>query len=258
MGFCSVLGNEAAELPSNFHVLITSHAKKDIQDALRGKKHILSKSIKEIDPNPDEDISLFVQAQLGNIPALEQKWPNKAWCRLIVEKSEGHFQWASMACRFVKGGGKGGRIPVKQLEEPLVKNLTGMENLYLGILKQIFRDGDALTDDVKHRFHLVMGCILTAREPLSMSAPQKLCNGDDSGTEVHAIVGPMGVLLSLPTQDSDPISLLHTSFCDFLTDCNQSGPYYIDTLLHHRSGGGCRPSPRLSPTLNLLQITSRF
>jgi hypothetical protein len=38
----------------------------------------------------------------------------------------------------------------------------------------------------------------------------------------------MGALLSLPTQESGPITLLHTSFRDFLTNHSLSGPYYIN------------------------------
>ena len=41
-GLLSILGNEAVKLPSSFHVLITSHAEQDIQDALLGKKHVHS------------------------------------------------------------------------------------------------------------------------------------------------------------------------------------------------------------------------
>jgi hypothetical protein len=36
-----------------------------------------------------------------------------------------------------------------------------------------------------------------------MSALKRLYTEDKSGTEVHDIVGPMGSLLNLPTQESD-------------------------------------------------------
>ena len=233
-GLLSILGNEAAKLPSSFRVLITSRAEQDIQDALLGKKHVHSRSLKEIDPDPADDVFHFVKVQLGHLTALERKWPKHGWCQLLVEKSEGHFQWASTACRFVKGDGRRGRDPVQQLEKLLVNNLRGLDQLYLGILKEIFGDDDELTDDdnFQRRFHLVMGCMLAAREPLSKSALQRLCNPDKSGTEVHDIIGPMGALLRLPTQESEPISLLHTSFRDFLTDHTRSGPYCIDASLY--------------------------
>jgi hypothetical protein len=226
----SVLGSEAARLPSNLRILITSRAEKDIMDALHGKMHVLSMSLQKIDPKPTDAVARFVEAQLCDIPALEQQWPNKAWCTLLAKKSEGHFQWASTACLFVKSNGQ---RPVQQLDRLLVKNLSSLNQLYLGILQEIFKDVDGLTDDhyFGHSFRLVMGCMLAAREPLSMLALQKLCNEAKSGTEVEDIVGPMGALLSLPTQESDPVTLLHTSFRDFLTDHSQSGSYYINTSL---------------------------
>jgi hypothetical protein len=112
--------------------------------ALLGKKHVLSRSLTEIEPNPTDAINRFVEDQLGQLMDLEHKWPNNVWCKLLVERSEGHFQWASTACLFVKGDGKGGRAPVNQLEELLAKDLSGMDQLYLGILKQIFGDGKDL------------------------------------------------------------------------------------------------------------------
>jgi hypothetical protein len=230
-GLLSVLGNEAADLPSNFRLLITSRAEQDIMDALHGRKHVLCRSLNEIDPRPMSAIARFVEDQLGDIMALKYKWPNNGWCRLLVEKSEGHFQWASTACLFVKGDGKYGQDPVKQLERLLRENLCGLDQLYLGILRQIFGDDDDLTEDFKHHFHLVMGCILAAKEPLPKPALQKLCNEDKLGTKVEAIVKPLGALLSLPTQESNPIMLLHTSFRDFLTDCSRSKAYYIDISL---------------------------
>jgi hypothetical protein len=102
----SVLAEKAADLPSNFRVLVTGRAEKDIQDALDGKKHVISKPMEAIDgTSANHDISVFVQIQLGDL-GLELKWPNNAWCWLLVEKSEGLFQWASTACRFVKGNGE--------------------------------------------------------------------------------------------------------------------------------------------------------
>jgi hypothetical protein len=92
-GLLSVLGNEAAEQPSNLRVPITPHAEKDIQDALPAKKHVRSRSLKNIDPNPADATARFVEAQLRHIAALKCKWPDNCWCRLLLEKSEGHFQW---------------------------------------------------------------------------------------------------------------------------------------------------------------------
>jgi AAA ATPase domain len=121
-GLLSVLGNEAGQLPPNFRIFVTGRAEPDILEALVGRQHVLSMCVEDIDPkSTNDDISLYVQTQLGNIVALERKWPNKVWCGLLVEKSEGSFQWAATACRFVRGDGKY-RDPVDQMERLLVQN----------------------------------------------------------------------------------------------------------------------------------------
>jgi hypothetical protein len=178
-GLLSVLGNEAAERPSNIRVLITPHAEKDIQDGLPAKKHVLSRSLKDIDPNPADATTRFVEAQLRHIAALKCKWPDNCCCRLSLEKSEGHLQWASTTCRFVKEDGRYGQDPVKQLEQLLVKNLCGVDQLYFGILKQIFGDGNEFTDGVKRRFHLVFGCMLAGNR--SQYLPCRSCVMKPSG-----------------------------------------------------------------------------
>jgi hypothetical protein len=80
-----------------------------------------------------------------------------------------------------------------------------------------------------------MGCMLAAREPLSISALKKLCSEQKSDSMVALIIRPLGSLLSGVTQESVPIRLLHTSFRDFLTNRDRSGPFYIDVSLHHHS-----------------------
>ena len=235
-GLLAVLAEKAANLPSNFRILVTGRAEQDIYDALVGRQHVLSMCIEDIDPySAEQDISLFIQTQLGNIAALERRWPNKAWCGLLVKKSEGLFQWASTACRFVRGDGRHGLDPVEQLGILLasasqITHLSRLDQLYLNILRQIFGGGD--NNRIMHRFHSVMGCMLAVREPLSISTLEKLFSETESANAVELIVRPMGSLLSGVTQSCVPNRWLLTSFRDFLTD-HRSGPFCIDVSLHH-------------------------
>jgi hypothetical protein len=159
-----------------------------------GRKHVLSKRIQDIDQRPaDDDISLFVQNQLGDVTALERKWPNNVWRRLLVEKSEGLFQWAYTACLFVKGDEKRGLDPVEQLDILLSSasqsaHLSRLDRLYLEILTQIFGEGD--DGRIVRRFRSIMGLILVAKEPLPIPALQKLCDQEESEDAVNLIVGP--------------------------------------------------------------------
>jgi len=187
--------------------------------------------------NANNDIFFFLQTQLCDIVELEQKWPNSYWCQMLVDKSEGLFQWASTACRFIKGDGEEVLDPVKQLDI-LVSSasrsaqLSQLDQLYTRILTRIFKTNDT---DRMGSFQSVMGCLLAAREPLSISALKNLCRDKESANAVGQIIRPLGSLLSGVAQDSIPIRLLHTSFHDFLTDRGCSGLYYIDASSHHHS-----------------------
>ena len=231
----SILAGKAADLPSNFRVLVTGRAERDIRDALDGKQHVISKHMETI--NANNDIFFFLQTQLCDIVELEQKWPNSYWCQMLVDKSEGLFQWASTACRFIKGDGEEVLDPVKQLDI-LVSSasrsaqLSQLDQLYTRILTRIFKTNDT---DRMGSFQSVMGCLLAAREPLSISALKNLCRDKESANAVGQIIRPLGSLLSGVAQDSIPIRLLHTSFRDFLTDRGCSGLYYIDASSHHHS-----------------------
>ncbi|KAN0107633.1 hypothetical protein V8E52_009952, partial [Russula decolorans] len=229
----SILAEEAADLPPNFRVLVTGRAELDIGRFLdRKKKHVISKHLDTI--NANNDISLFVRTQLCDVAELEQKWPKRHWCQMLVDKSEGLFQWASTACRFIKGNGEEVLDPVEQLEI-LVSSasrsaqLSQLDELYTRILTRIFKT------DRMGCFKSVVGCMLAAREPLSISALEKLCSDKESANAVGQIIRPLGSLLSGVAQKSIPIRLLHTSFRDFLTNENRGGLFYIDTSSHHRT-----------------------
>jgi hypothetical protein len=234
----SVLGSLGAELPSNFRIIATARAERDIQEALDGKRHVTVKYMEDIDVvSANHDITLFVQTQLDDVKGLENK-PQNEWCRLLVEKSEGLFQWASTACRFIKGDGEEGLSPVEQLDVLVSSaspnaHLSHLDQLYLGILMRIFNKTQ--NHDRMRRFISIMGTMLAAREPLSMFSLGKLCIDEDAAAAVELIILPMGSLLSGVARKSDLIRPLHTSFRDFLTDANRSGIFYIDEHSHHRS-----------------------
>jgi hypothetical protein len=231
----SILAGEAADLPPNFRVLVTGRVERDIRDALDGNKHVISKHMETFDANND---IFFVQTQLcTKVAELEQKWPKNLWCQMLVDKSEGLFQWASTACRFIKGNGEELLDPVEQLEI-LVSSasrsaqLSQLDELYTRILTRIFTTNGT---DRMGCFRSVVGCMLAARELLFTSALEKLCSDKGSANVVERIIRPLGSLLSGVTQKSIPICLLHTSFCDFLTDPDCSGLFYIDTSSHHHT-----------------------
>src|SRR6202042_1129511 len=99
-----ILVKRAADLPINFRILITTCPETDILKTFPDQ-YVFGRHLDNIDKYSNErDISLFIETTLSGIPSLELEWPNKDWCRMLLEASDGLFQWASTACRAIKDG----------------------------------------------------------------------------------------------------------------------------------------------------------
>jgi AAA ATPase domain len=233
----SVLADKVPKLPPNFRVLVTTRAEQDIHEALAKNSDVVCEYMDAISrESSDRDIASFIRTQLRDVPSLQRKWPNDAWCQLLVEKSEGLFQWAFTACHFIRGKGKGGLNPAERLSMLVTSTFKNnqsdhMDQLYLRILSQIF---DAEDNVVMERFRSVLGNVLIIKDSLSISALKSLCYTDESADIVDLILQPLGSLLSGITQDF-PVRPLHTSFRDFLTSPSRGGSFFIDISLHHNS-----------------------
>jgi hypothetical protein len=94
-----------------------------------------------------------------------------------------------------------------------------MDKLYLDILgKCNWNDNDFVEG-----YHLIMGSIMAAQTPLSMSALQSL-HRHSLTFSVRHILMPLASLLTGTTNDSTPVQILHLSLKDFLTVRAQSSP----------------------------------
>lgn len=223
------LAKGVSDLPSNFRILITARPDSDIVNAFKCNRRIFCKHINTMDEAANEaDITLFIEAQLSHIASLELEWPNKRWCRMLVESSDGLFQWASTACRAIKFGEPGMRETERLTR--FVSSERGLDKLYSEILSLGF---NVENYTVMSRFKLVMGRILAAKEPLSISAHSELRDENDPADLVGLIVPQLGSLLSGVNQEHVPIRALHPTFFEFLTD--PKNLYHVDPSQHHRS-----------------------
>jgi len=225
------LAKGISALPSNIRILITARPERDIVGAFNSNRHILCKHMNTIDEASNKaDITLFVETRLSDVRSLELEWPNKRWCQMLVESSDGLFQWASTACQAIKDS-RGVFRPTERLSR-FVLSARGLDALYSEVLRQAFdeEDGDAMS-----RFKLVMGRILTTKEPLSISAHSELRGDGEPADLVELILPLLGSLLSGVDQPNIPIRPLHTSFFDFLTDINRSKTYYVNPSHPNRS-----------------------
>jgi AAA ATPase domain len=259
----SILANRISELPPNLRVLVTTRRESDIDKAFDNNPHVHCKLMDTIDTNStNNDITAFIRDSLADVTELDEKWPNQSWCELLVLKSEALFQWASTACRFIKGDGEHGVYPTERLANllalsPLSKNVNHLDQLYLGILTRLFPAGNHVAG--LNRFKLVVGRILVAVEPLSLAPLRELCKEDDSINVVELIIKPMGSLFNGVGQPLAPIRPLHSSLRDFLADPGRSGRFYIDVVPHQRTFAlACLRVMELSLKFNICQLETSY
>ncbi|KAG5635203.1 hypothetical protein H0H81_012060, partial [Sphagnurus paluster] len=201
----SILATRVNQLPSNFRILLTSRPLNDIFQAFRGSTLMKSKVMDDI-PNSSDDISTYIYTHLPQPEGHSTFERNEV--RLLVDRSEGLFQWAYLAS-------------------------PTLDILYETILQPL-RAGSGQAG--MQRFRSVMSQILALFEPLSLDALTAIRKNFPSGCaradDVSIVVKNMGSLLSGITDQSVPVRPLHSSFHDYLTDPLRSKDFYIDTSLH--------------------------
>lgn len=224
-----MLAERITSLPSNFRICLTSRPERDINAVLAPCSHIYTKFMHTIDPkSTTNDISTFIRSQLhmSLVSTLNREWPDNAWLRLLVDKSEGLFQWASTACWFIKGTKtKVVLTPVERFKI-ILSSVTNLDSLYLEILKRIFDMDD---DSSMHRVKAILGMVILAIEPVSTAALYGLYDHPDSMDIVDSVLDPLGALLTGIEQKSVPVRPLHTSFHDFLVDASRSKSFHVNS-----------------------------
>ena len=218
------------KLPANLRFLITARPETDILAALPAGPQIKHIHLGDVpQATIDEDIGKFIRHSLRRYPELESSWPNQEWCNLLVRQSQRLFQWASTACKFIRGHDTDGLDACEQLDTLLLTdNRSGvhpLDNLYQTILAQLFTRPDA-----RDRFREVMATMLALKEPLSLTSLSTLFGKD---LKVRNIIKPLGSLLDGVLDEEKPIRPLHTSFRDFLLDKDRSSIFHLDILPRH-------------------------
>ena len=227
-----ILSRHIAErdLPTNLRFLITTRPENDILNALVSGPQIVRKHLGDVPAAViDKDIEKFIHHSLHQYTEFDSSWPNKEWCRLLVEHAQHLFQWASTACKFITGDRGAGLDICERLEMLLQSDnreaTQPLDKLYQTILEQRF----ALRDS-RRRFRDVMAVILALNEPLSLSSLSTLF-GDH--LKVREIVKPLGSLLDGVHDEDKLIRPLHTSFRDFLLDESRSSSFHVQILPEH-------------------------
>ncbi|KAL4081810.1 WD40-repeat-containing domain protein [Scleroderma yunnanense] len=190
---------DAASLPSNFRVLVTSRPLSDITLALGGFTGL--RGIGEAEINQ------------------------------IVRRADGLFEWARLACEFVTSGPLG-QTTTERFDD-LVAQASGegttlLDSMYMAILDNLM---DKVGPTALTRFHSVMRQVLYTLESLPMdglNAMRRHFSHRHDDYEVAIVLDFMGALLSGVTDHTNPVRPLHASFYDYLTDQSRNGAYFVN------------------------------
>ncbi|KAL4062785.1 hypothetical protein V8B97DRAFT_2091404 [Scleroderma yunnanense] len=216
---------EAASLPSNFRILLTSRPLSDIMVALRDAQHVKATSLDNIPSMfTERDIRLYTSNELKGFADISGREIEH-----ITLKAGGLFEWARLACEFIKPGFAG--ETAKECFEELVARASGqggmlLDSMYGAILQNaVGRKPTSLV-----RFRSLMRQILHTLEPLpmdSLHAMRKCFPREEDRYNIAIVLNYMGSLLSGIADHTQPIRPLHASFYDFLTNQSRSGDYFV-------------------------------
>lgn len=217
----TILGDPAmmSRLPSYVRVVVASRPTQDIETAFNRKSHIGIERMQDIDPLfTQADILTMVRHHLPRIQALDDRWPNELWQRMLVDMSDGHFLLASMACSIIKGSNHH-RHPVTLFEDVLSSN-ANIYHVFSAILSDTFdeRDNRALK-----AFETILGRLLVAEEPLTLETLRVLAQAGD----IDFVMPHVGTLIS-GGYGSDLIRPLHSTLYQFLAEKDSSKSFYVD------------------------------
>ncbi|KAG6329774.1 hypothetical protein ID866_9314 [Astraeus odoratus] len=175
----------------------------------------------------DRDIRSYICYQLrdiGDPDALNDDEVDK-----FVRMADGLFEWARLACEFVKIR-KGDQGP-KERYSNLVLRATGGKDLLDTMYAIILKDVIEPTPRALARFRSVMRQVLWASEPLpfdSLNAFRRTFRVESDRYDVGIILAVMAPLLSGIINKAAPVRALHSSFYEFLTDALRSEEFFVE------------------------------
>ncbi|KAG8935564.1 hypothetical protein FRC00_010896 [Tulasnella sp. 408] len=242
--FINAIGRHALSFAARIRFLVTSRPEDNLVHALR-QKNWQEGDLDET-PSTTKDIAMFLQSGLLKIreeQRFQDDWPSEESVNCLAEFSQGLFQWAHTALKYI-----GEKMPKRRLRSLLddAKRWTGLDDLYDQILCRAFDQPKKAEAEVQF-IRRVLGIIVAAPYPVSLETLAYLCAdyellAHDKPDEIveflrWEILGDLTSMLVIPTSPADRIQFMHTSIRDLLIDhkrCAQKS-YFIDVHRHHHS-----------------------
>ena len=214
-----ILQDGVPKLPGMFRFLVTS---RELDKHLYGQPHVRHRSLGVNEQSNLRDIRTYISHCLVKIFEDKGKQPDAALVDAFSVATEGLFIWASTIIRDLEKAldpeAALQRILEKNHPEQLSTDIK-MNQLYTNIIKE--HNWSDL--DFRRAYSAVMGMVLTAKEPLSISVLMSL---NAAISDISDVLGRLHAVLHYSS--TEPIRVLHKSFHNFIVNCSSDLPYHID------------------------------
>jgi NACHT domain len=260
-GLHTFLAQHLSDLPSKFRILVTSRPENGIEPAFAKALSIdiLYMDDAKLAAKTEQDIGVYLQKELP--PDVFKDHGVK-----LAKAAEGLFQWAAVACGFIKRPPASFGFNKKDCIQLLLgpsQDRYGqdpMDKLYEEVLEGYFNPHEEQV-----LFRSVMGQLFAAIEPLSLRSLITLrryypIDDPEDSDRVLEMLRRLGSLLSNVTSSDHTrcIVPLHTSFRDFLTN-KKSDVFYVDlSEAHHQLAHSCLSLMLDSLKFNICNLKSSY
>lgn len=184
---------------------ITTRNEVDILKVLRNEAYsnfVIHKALRNT-ANAKTDVEFYVDHRLDEagifVSAPEER-------RLLVDRCDGLFIFAKLACQLLEDC-NGGEKPLKDI----LKEFTELDTLYFKTLA----NADKKPQYTRQVLKDILGVIVAAHEPLSMTAIAALLPTSTKVTDVDSVVSKLGSILG-SAGANDPVYILHATFTEYL------------------------------------------
>ncbi|KAF7977389.1 hypothetical protein HWV62_4007 [Athelia sp. TMB] len=232
--FIGILASACSSRQLPLRWLVTSRSEEHIRQSFSNAVPAAATRVLQLETfNAETDIKSFLEARFSDIihhnPLLfrdvHQPWPSLEDLMALVEKSNGLFIFASTLVKFLTDG----KAPPERKLKSVLKMHAGLDPLY----EQVLRDVPEIACFPK---------VLAALMLLNKQPSVELLAGVLQLDIPDVLLALMAIqsIIHIPSDDSNPIQLNHTSLRDFLVDKGRSGDLFVDPPFAHASlATGC-------------------
>ncbi|VDC03766.1 unnamed protein product [Peniophora sp. CBMAI 1063] len=224
----TILSKRFPELPRNFRLLLTSRPEDDVMKSFDDKPHVLCKTVRSA---ANDDVTAYIASKLVDRDG--RPLPTFTYDDYIrlSNKSEGLFQWATIACTAIVHGNNRNLPPTsKQMRDSFERFVSlssgALDYIYYHVLELLLPEPSG--EDVI--FLKILGFIVTSKEPITSNTIFELLQlADDERESMDIFLRGLGaVLTGVTSRVQEPIRTSHSSFRDFLLGGSRTGRFHVD------------------------------